>query len=347
MFLYLVYEEDRLNTKRILQWLVFFVIPLFIAVILRSVTYYTFAEVLELQNYMRGMSDIKWVFGLERSKQMKSLILNFFSMYGVNAFFYLPIRNYVVSMVAFIVLVVIKIIKKKNGWVLLGGLGMLMSPWLLMPIEGLVTTYRANLGLAFATAFAFMLVFYEINKKIVWKWMIPLIAGIMIFNQSFDLNHWFYIDHMKYEYQAELANQIYNELEESYDLAKPIVFLSGEEIPEAFAKYTHVGYEDETYKIIENIENFFGIKLPSRFFDSYGYAYAEVPDLWFYTWGQNAFEEGSTEIAKFFSMHGYEITPSTNENWQEAKWITEEMPCFPKEGSIAEFDYYIVVKLSE
>lgn len=52
------------------------IIPAMATVILRSVTYYAFAEVLKLPNYMRGMGDIKWMLGIERSEDLKSLILD-------------------------------------------------------------------------------------------------------------------------------------------------------------------------------------------------------------------------------------------------------------------------------
>jgi hypothetical protein len=347
LFLCLVFCDEKFSVKKILTWIGIFIVPIFIAVILRSVTYQMFALISDVPNYMRGMGDLKWIFSSNRNENIRVLFLDYITMYGINAFFYLPIRNYALSMFVFLIYVVIIVVKKKNAWVALGAVGILFAPWLLMPVEGVVTTYRANLGLAFATAFAYMLVFHEVHKWIKWKWIVPLVAGIMIFNQSFDLNHWFYVDHIKYEYQVELSNQIYYELAKNHDLNKPVVFISDEMIPEELASYTHIKYGDKKYQMVEYFQNIFGNKMPERFFDDVGYLYVEVPNLWFYTWGQNAFEEGPVEISKFYSTLGYEIIPGTTGNYQEAKIVNADMPGFPKDGSIIELDKYIVVKLSD
>lgn len=291
--------------------------------------------------------DFKWMFREQGKQQLHTMLIEFFGMYGVNAFFYVPIRNYVLSMIGLLIYTIIKIINKKNGWIAIGAIGIFVSPWLLMPVEGVVTTYRANIGLAFACALSFMLVFYELYKRFKYKWILILVASIIIYNQAFDLNHWFYLEHIKYEYQLELTNQIYAELSEEYDLEKNIVFIGDMLLPETLAGCNHVKYESKEYQVIETLEEQFKITLSSRFFDSYGYVYNEVPDLMLYRWGQDAFEEGSTEIAKFFAMHGYKISPGTLGNWYEAKVLGEELPCFPKKGSMIEYNDYIIVKLAE
>lgn len=347
LFLYLVFREERLKTKQIITWLVFFIIPILLSVFLRTVTHQILEYAFDIPNHMRGVESMKWIIGENGKENLNTLLREFYAMYVVNALFYLPIRNYILSMVVFLIYVVVKIIKKRNGWIALGGLGIFLSPWLLMPIEGVVTTYRANLGLAFATALAIALVFYEIYKRIKWKWIIVVIATIIIYNQAFDLNHWFYVERLKYDYQVEMTSQIYYELAENYDLSKPVVFISNGEIPKEFAKFTHIEYESSDYNKVKKVVDLFGIELPERFFDSKGYIYAEVPNLWLYNWGQNAFEEGATEIAKFFAMQGYEIVPGTNGNWQEAMTVNVDMPSFPKEGSIIELDRYIVVNISD
>lgn len=346
LLLFSVYEK-KMTAKQVLKWILIFVLPVLFAVVFRSVTFFLFSTILDVPNYMRGMGDMRWMFGANRIENFKNLLLDWFTMYGVNALFYEPIRNYALSMIAFFIYIVIKIVKQKNGWIVLGGLGVFLSPWLLMPVEGLVTTYRANLGLAFATSFAAMLVFYELHRWIKWKWIIPVIAGILIFNQSYDLNHWFFVDYLKYEYQVELTNQIYYELSQNYDLGKPVVFIGSEMLPDDLASYTHIEYEDREYKKISRLKEIFDINIPQNFFDSVGYLYVEVPNLWLYAWGQNAFEEGPVELSKFYAMHGYEIIPGTGGNYQEASIVNANMPAFPKDGSIVELEKYIVVKVSD
>jgi len=345
-FLYAIFREEKFTWKKVFSWIGIFILPILVGIIFRSITFWILSTIANLPNHMRGVMDFKWIFREGGKEQAHKLIVEFFGMYGVNAFFYIPIRNYLLSMVALLIYTIVKIIRKKNGWIAIGAFGILVSPWLLMPVEGVVTTYRANLGLAFACALSLLLIFYELYKRIKYKWILVLFAGIIIYNQSFDLNQWFYLEHVKYEYQEELTSQIYYTLATDYDLDKKIVFIGDIELPDELARYTHVLYGSKDIKIIQFLENKMGITLSDRFFDSLGYVYAEVPNLYLYRWGQDAFEEGSIELAKFYAMQGYKILPGTLGNWFEAKFLCQDAPCFPAKGSIIEFDDYIVVKLA-
>jgi hypothetical protein len=347
LFLFAIFRDEKYTIKKFLTWILVFLIPMLLGIAFRSVTFYILSIVADIPNFMRGVTDLNWMFGETAKTQWSTLKIEFFGMYFVNAFFYLPIRNYLLSMVALFIYTIVKSIRKKNGWIVVGAVGIFLSPWLLMPIEGVVTTYRANLGLSFACALAIMLVFYEVYTHIKYKWIWVLLAGIIIYNQSFDLNQGFYFEEKKYEYQVELTNQIYYKLAAEYDLTKKIVFIGDVELPETFAEYTHVLYQSEKYQILDLFEERMGITLSKRFFDEYGYVYNEVPDLYLYRWGQSAFDEGAVELASFFAMHGYHILPGDLGDWYEAKVLCKDAPVFPKEGSVIEFDEYIVVKLGE
>lgn len=346
-FLYTLFKEEHFTWKKFFLWITVFIIPIIISIIFRSFTCFIVSFGTEFPNRMREVSTFKWMFLEGRKEQYEILKNEFIGLYGVNAFFYLPIRNYFISMIGFLVYSVIKIIRKKNGWIAIGAIGILLSPCLIMPIEGVVTPYRANLGLAFACALSIMLIANEIYRHFKYKWIVIFIAALIIYNQAFDLNHWFYLEDMKYQYQVELTNQLYYKLASKYDMDKKILFIGEMSIPETMKKHTHISYDSKEYRIITKLEETLKIEHPTRFFDAYGYKYTEVPDLFMYQWGQQAFGEGSVELAKFYAMHGYKMTPGTLGNWQEAQFLCQDAPIYPKEGSIIEFNNYIVVKLAE
>jgi len=346
-FLYTLFSEEHFSVKRFFLWIGVFLGPLILGMLLRSLTFWIILSISDIPNFMRGASDLKWLFMEGRGDRLDRIYSDFIAKYVINGLFYLPIRNYLLASVGLFFYTIVKIIRRKNGWIAVGALGILVSPWLITPFEGEIIAYRANLGLAFACSLSILLISYEIYKHFKYKWIVILIGFIIVYNQSFDLNHWFYLQQVKYQYQVELTNQIYYKLAANYDLTKKVMFIGDTNLPETLQQETHISRDDKNYPVIEKIANKLNIKLSEKLFDSYGYIYTEVPNMYLYSWGQDAFEEGCVEIAKFYAMLGYTIVPGTLGDWYEAEFLCQDAPCFPKEGSIIEFNNYIVVKLAD
>ena len=78
----------------------------------------------------------------------------------------------------------------------------------------------------------------------------------------------------------------------------------------------------------------------------YGYYYSETPLISVLDWGVNAFDETNVELLKFMEMHGHSfLLEKDPEKYRKAEEIIkeQEMPGWPKEGSILETEEFIVV----
>lgn len=346
-FLVNLYEKEKFTVGRFFAWMGYFVLPIIVGIILRTITCKIIVPFTGFDDVIRTFSGVSWLFADDWRLKYELLKEEFLIKYVLNAVYYLPLRNYLISVFFFLVYSIVQVIHKKNAWMLIGMIGILASPILLIPIEGVVTPYRANLGLSFSLALTALLVGTSIYKKMKHKWILLVVFAIVIFNQAFDINHWFYLEDVKYKYQVELTSQLYYDLAKDYDMSREVLIIGEVGLPETLKEYTHIAYDDEKYKYISLFQDKFDIEIPQDLFDESGYMYTEVPDLYLYRWGQGAFGDGSLELSHFFAMHGYQLTPGSQGEWQEAQFLTQEGPCYPEEGSITEYNNYIIVKLAD
>lgn len=346
-FLVNLFQKEKFNFRKFIIWIGTFILPIIIGIILRSLTCKIINSFTGMDDVVRTFSGVNWLFEGDWRVNLKLLREEFLIKYVLNAAYYMPLRNYLISALAFLVYSIVQVIRKRNAWLLVGTIGILSSPMLLIPIEGVVTTYRANLGLSLSFAFAALLVGNAIYNKMKHKWVIIVFFVVIIFNQAFNLNHWFYLEDVKYNYQVNLASRLYYDLAKDYDMDREVLVIGDVELPTPLKEQTHIVYDDENYKYITFFEEKLKIEIPEKYFDECGYRYTEVPDLYLFNWGQWAFEDGSVELSHFFEMHGYKLTPGGQGQWYEAKFLTQEGPCYPAEGSITEYNDYIIVKLSD
>lgn len=346
-FLVNIYQKEKFTIFRFLKWIGFFVLPVIIAIVLRSITCNIIIMFTEFDNTMRSVSSSSWLLAEDWRDQYELLKDEFMVKYILNALFYLPLRNYLISAVLLLIYSVVQIVHKRNGWIAIGAIGILVSPILIIPVEGVVTPYRANLGLAFSLALTALLIGNLIYKRTKYQWILLVLFSIIIFNQAFDLNHWFYLEDVKYNYQVDLTNQLYYDLAKDYDMNRQVLIIGAVEVPDTLKSSTHISYDDERYKYITYFEDKFDLEISKYSFDEYGYKFTEIPNVYLYRWGQCAFDDGSLELSNFYAMHGYQLTPGPQGRYFEAMFLSRDCPSYPEEGSITEYDDYIIVKLAD
>jgi hypothetical protein len=346
-FLINIYQKEKFTLCRFFVWIGLFVLPIIIGIIFRSVTCNIIVYFTEFDNTMRSVTSSNWLFAEDWKLQYEILKDEFMVKYVLNAIYYIPLRNYLISAILLFLYSIAQIIYKRNGWIAIGSLGILISPILIVPIEGVITPYRANLGLAFSLAMTGLVIGNSIYKRIKYNWIVLLLFSIIIFNQAFNLNHWFYLEDVKYKQQVELTTQLYYDLAKDYDLNRKVLVIGELGLPDTLKEHTHIAYDDNRFKYITLFEEKFDLEISKKYFDEYGYMYTEIPDLYLYSWGQGAFDDGSLELSHFFEMHGYKLTPGSQGEWQEAQFLTQDGPCYPEEGYITEYNDYIIVKLAD
>ena len=131
--------------------------------------------------------------------------------------------------------------------------------------------------------------------------------------QTKDLNQWFYSEYIKYQTDLKDAYKIANDIEvEASNLRKPIVFVG----------------------------------MPKKGVQTAGQIGAQSNGLSVVWWGKKAFNNDGNELIKFINHLGYYYIKPNEEQCKKGEELSKDMPLYPKEGYIKEFDNIIVVKFN-
>ena len=207
-------------------------------------------------------------------------------------------------------------VRKKNGWLILCALGLLLSNFGIPLVIGSVrlrTTQTVCLYLGFLA----MLGAAWCNQRKVLKILAGVCISLLVFVQSADMNQAFYNDYVRYQKETFVLNTLATRLLDGYDLSKPVVFTNCPQhwIPED-------GY------------------LTTRVYDG-----CDVNGNSVIYWCGNCVTEYSPTFAsELFRLHGYEFVLSpTFEQARQAQTLAQGMPAWPQEGCIREIEDVIAV----
>jgi hypothetical protein len=276
------------------------------------------------------------------------LIKRLIVMYGVFAYAYYPIAVYVVTAGFMLVYGLWRSIRQKDGWIILLVLGSVAASYMLAVVEGKATYYRSAQFLPLVCAWGGLWILYALKNLertlLHTLSIVTAVAGVMVlWNQCADMNHWFYIDTLKFEAAKDTTGQIYHALEKDYDLSKPVVFTGDYLIPKSIIADAYVDIGSETFYRMTRLTGMIDPHLLEKFYREYGVWVAQTPTLSVIQWGKNAFGTDE-ELVRFFAMQGFDIKPWQDEAlYIEAEIETQNWPSFPKEGSIQDMGDYIIV----
>lgn len=290
-----------------------------------------------------------WLFEPGAAAEFAMAAKRFYVMYFAFAYAYYPVRIFVAA-AAFIGLFgLCSAIRRKSPWIFALTASSLSCCFLLVPVEGKATLYRAAQFLPVVCGYGAFLAVYAVGRLERWKKMMTCVSAFLLsavlWNQCYEMNKWFYVDWLKYESAVSLAEQIDAALEKDFDPSKPVVFIGNYAPPESIIGDAYVKYGSEDFYRIKRLTDPVDEHLLEKFYRAYGVWVAQTPALSIYEWGVNAFGTDE-ELARFFAMHGLHVTPNTNpEYFEEASDYFLNMPSFPKEGSIEDRGEYIIVRL--
>ena len=274
-------------------------------------------------------------------------------MYGVFAYAYYPIKIFVTASLLIGVSGIYFAFRRRNVRIFLLTLGSFGVSFLLVIVEGKATLYRSAQFLPVICGYGAFLAAYAAEGLIKGKLFsrAPKLCGglagfagiVVLWNQCFDLNRWFYVDWLKYESAVELAGRIADKLEQNYDISKPVVFTGTYQAPRGIIGDAYVGYGTEVYHKMKRWTDMVDEHLLDKFYREYGVWVAQTPALSVVDWGINAFGTDE-ELVRFFAMHGYSIRANTDsERFEAALLYSMDFPGFPQEGAIVDMGEYIIV----
>jgi len=343
--------SKTLRVKNVASQTMWAFVVLACSVLIRTVTIEVLTWVFSLQDKIGIMNRrsvlevLDWFQSSDGLAEFVMTIKKYIAMYYVNGIAYVPIRIYVVAVLVFFVYAIYRLCAKKQWLPLLGAVAMQVIPLILMVMEGHATFYRNSQFLPVYVAFVVLVLTLCIEqhaKKLLAVWCI--LIAILVYNQAYEMTQWFYVDYLKYEDAKNTVHQISNDLEQNFDVEKPVVFVGNYTIPSEIVAKMYVPYDSKQYECIAGLLDIMDPNLKTCFAMPYGYSLSSEAVYSVFTWGNHAFEGWDKETHDFFAMHGHKfervIEPETVQKIQ-AKY--QDLPGYPKEGSIVETEAYIVV----
>lgn len=224
---------------------------------------------------------------------------------------YIPILAFCLFSLIGLAVSVLLSIRKKNRWLPLCFLALLLSNFFIHYAVGSFTARAAQTFCFFAGFSALMLV-ETFREKQLCKNAVCAAIAILVFIQSADMTRWFYNDYARYQKEKFIIDTLANKIVSEYDSSKPLIFTNA-------PIYGHLN--TAVY--------------PGRQQNGNSLIY----------WMGYAFEDKTQPfIAEVFRYHGYDFIQSpTAEQYDEAHEKAKAMAVWPQRGSIQEFQDFIVV----
>ena len=273
----------------------------------------------------------------------------FWVKYYLNGLVYLPIAVLVFGISLLLLVCIVYGVKKRDIFLPLAAVAIPILPVLMIFVEGKESYYRASQYVPLVGAFGVFLMFW-IGQALFPKWMKRvgvLLAAALLWNQCADMNRWFYVDYLKYEYFKNVMLTVANDLESDFDLSKPVIFGGACEVPYPIMKDACVDFSSPQYKMIRALGDIVDEHLIEKYNEKggRGYIFAETPTFSTLQWGVTAFDGTAGEIQKFLNMLGYEIpiVRDLQKIEDAGKKRRGDMPHFPQEGYIQEYEGCLIV----
>ena len=319
---------------------------LLMGMVIRTVVCRLLLLILGLEPVMRSVGgSIGWIVSGEAPQKLFAMAKSFARYYVLNAVANPAIGILLAAEILLVGLTVWYAVRTKKKLLLLNGLAVLLTPWLLSFVQGTMVYYRSMQVLPVFTAFALALLAHELLTA-GGKWMRRaafLLIGLVWFCQVSELNHWFYVDHLIYEEDVRRCAALAVDLERQTSPGKPVVFLGKRKESGVAQEYAYVRKGSTAYRFLSSVDRFFGENGAE---EEKRYAIVQNP-VWYpmFDWAVDAFDEPGTELIAFFHMHGYPLLTPTQAMKEEALVLGADLPAWPQEGSIVEREDYIIVKL--
>ncbi|MBR1855125.1 MAG: glucosyltransferase domain-containing protein [Lachnospiraceae bacterium] len=346
-------------TNRPIRWLLNTLSLCVVTMILRSLFINGISAVFQLQEQAlvlksRGLSDIMLLMrglldGSRNAEEFMLVLKEFWIKYNIHGIVYFPVFVLVLAKAILIVWGIVRSIMQKDVWIAVAMVGILLLPWSMPFLEGTATYYRSSEYVPLITAFASLIVVYEVsrNEKPTWVRLgVVVLSFSLLYHQAYEMNKWLLIDANKYDDDKRMMSALAIELMRDYDINKPICVVGNRQTPVSLLEKVYIPEWSKKYVLVKA----FVCAVDERVFEKYntewGYAVAESPQLSFVNWANKAYYGFDRELIKFWKMHGFSfIEDGELTHYRQAEEQMKDAPVWPERGSIVEMEDHIVVNL--
>ncbi len=293
----------------------------------------------------RSVSDSLWI--LETPGKIINIVLELIRDYIAVAHVFYPIKVFLIAAILFWVILIVTGIRKKRYMMLLMGVGMFVSMFIISIFQGEGLPYRAAQSLnVFVAGTLFVVMVLLLRIKNPFRYVGIVLVFSLIYNSAFELTRWFKLDYEKNQIELQALYQVIEDLEdmdyEPYgDIGKPVVFIGEFQFNDRLVNQYSIITGQKWYPIVRKINDY--LEIPPY----YRYPFVQTLGNSLINWGMigmSEYESYNSMMYWIFRELGYNITVGTNEMYQEAMQYLYEMPDFPEEGYMKEFEEYVLVK---
>lgn len=352
-YLAILISDAGKYSKNILRWMKNGFIIVGVSIILRSIIVFAITVIYQLEDQknvlqVKGVGYIiQQLLNMQGENEgIKQLIKEYIVKYYLNGIAYTPVMILALGMFTVVLIGIGYAILRKNWLISVTTLGIVITPVLLCLAEGQVSFYRSAQYAGLVTAFAVLLLFWVFREKrsATFRYIGYACLLILLYRQGYEMNHWMYVDAMKYEDDKRVMNSVGGYIQENLDASLPICVVGEYENDKSLLEDVYLQSWSKKYTILETLVNAIDPDIFEKYNTPYGYAAAETPQLSMIKWGATAFYGFDRELIAFWKMHGFTFTEDGNlSHYEEAKTLMENGPVWPQKGAIVQMDDYIIV----
>jgi len=338
-------SESKLGFKPIVKKSAVMLLPVSVGIILHLVIGKAIVAIFAIEGY--GVADRSIIWG---TKSFFNVAISFFKEVITKFFLagtvYFSIFIFALAIAVMICITAVLCAKRRSFVLFLLFSGLILSNFSLSILMGFASSYRMCQVFSLFIAFTFMLLVTLLKKKKGVYAIALCVITLIVLNQTRDLNQWFYLNHMRYEYDKTIAVNVGVDIQKVDYSDKPVVFVGKKESTNWMRTYepTRMPFFDIyrstagkllPYRVNKKVENF-----------KMSYLDRIEPVETFQSWGVDAFREVNTEWLKFMEIHGFTFDQGSCDDYYQALELAENMPVWPKEGSILVTERMVVVKMA-
>ncbi len=339
-------REEGLTFRKLCNLFIWCCVLIIGAMICRDLINRVILAVIDVEPYFHSIiKSIGWIFSEGALEQLISMIRGFARYYILNATVNFGVFMFWVAMAVIAVFCIALAVRRRSILPVVCLAGAAVVPWAISIIEGNAGAYRTMQTFPVLVGFAMLL----LCERLMEMTAVPLLRNIgfvllalLLYNQVYETNKWYYVDYMKYEEEVSVCRQMAYDIQKEATVDKPIIFVGRISEYGTADTYMYVKQGTWQYRLFSYLD---GNADPDEYRK---YEIVQNP-AWYsvFDWGVDAFDEHATEIANFFAYHGYQIQVASRDEKEEMEYLAEDMPVWPKEGSILELDDYVIVKLGD
>ena len=322
-------------------------------IFLRFIVHRLLLLIFHLQKTGNGATNIIWG-SVKFGENLKHLAQDIVHQYIGKGILYLPIAEFAICILIFFILSCLLFVKKRNWLGTVCAVGMLFSPLLLSILQGTCTPYRACQVFGVFVAFTLMLLVYLLQKENgnIRKRIYPIVVGfcsLLCIRQAVDLNYFLTLNHLRSEEEATVIRNISLELEENFDLGKPIVFTGRYELSEEILRAVSVPQDSFRWRLFSKFNSCLFGKSYEQIYENYYWFWRKIPTTnvnSVLSWAGDGNSQLEIAMPKLFQYYGFHYNVADyGEKMQKATQYIEEnnIPGYPKSGYIVDMGEYIIV----